>query len=104
GTGRATRFFNQQRPLGPCMAGRTYVQEAQFPFWAHAVSHVFQPSVSKFLKSEPGRLILSSARRSPLEMNLRGPESQHASLTILGRLSLSQHTPLGPWIPGLTHV
>jgi hypothetical protein len=41
-------------------------------FSAHAVSHVPQLSVSKLLKSEPGRLILSSARRSLLEMYFRG--------------------------------
>ncbi len=34
---------------------------------AQAASHVFQLFVLKFLKSEPGRLILSSARRSRLE-------------------------------------
>src|SRR3954454_8884432 len=82
GTGRATRFFNQQRPVGPCTPGWTYVQEAQIPSSPHAVSHVCQLFVSKFLKSKPGRLTLSSARRLSLEMKLRGPESQHASITI----------------------
>jgi hypothetical protein len=28
GTGRATTFFNQQRPVGPWMPGRTYVHDA----------------------------------------------------------------------------
>src|SRR4051794_16357220 len=58
----------------------------------------------KFLKSEPGRLILSSARRSCSEMNSRGAELQHASFTILGTVFFNQQCPLGPCIPGLTHV
>ena len=80
------------------------VHDAQILSSAQATSQVFQLSVSKFLKSEPGRLILSSARRSRLEMKLRGPESQHGSFTISGRVCLSQQYPFGPWIPGLTQV
>lgn len=71
---------------------------------AQAASQVFQLFVVKFLKSEPGRLILSSARRSRFEMKLRGPELQHASFTMAGSVSFSQQCPLGPCIPGLTHV
>lgn len=60
-TGRATWFFNQQRPVGPCTPRRTYVQDAQIPSVAQAASQVLQLSTLKFLKSDPGRLILSSA-------------------------------------------
>ena len=90
GTGRATRFFNQQRPVGPWTPGRTYVQDAQIPSSAHAASHVLQLLVLKFLKSDPGRSILFSACKSRLEIKRRGAESQHASFTMLGKLSLSQ--------------
>ena|SRR5207248_1914950 len=89
-TGRATRFFNQQRPVGPCTPRRTYVHDAQIPSSADAASQVLQLSALKFLKSDPGRLILSSACKSRFEVKRRGVESQHASFTMLGNVSFNQ--------------
>src|SRR5437762_8118700 len=94
-TGRATRFFNQQRPVGPCTPRRTYVHDAQIPSSADAASQVLQLSALKFLKSDPGRLILSSACKSRLEIKRRGAELQHRSLTMFGKVCLSQQCPRG---------
>src|SRR5271157_5705920 len=102
--GLATPLFNQQRPVGPCTPGWTYVQDLQVLFSAQADSHVSHLLVWKFLKSKPGRLILPSAFTEVSEMSWRVPETKRASFTQGGTSYLSQQCPPDPFTTGLAHA